>query len=338
MSVSYPLDLSGVAPTNLVNDELHSVNEAQFRDYYFIVPQFPPFYVDNFQLSLVSGSSVTLLNEDVDYSFALPYVTGTRHTGKQMYGAVTLHNLQMNGILKTRYQTVGGDQVADRLVVLSALADKAYNPRTTIWDTLTEVPNAFPPVPHYQDYDDFKGQDAVVQKLAEVRDAILANSSLTSEKISTFLNEFNQGQSNVYLKKTGDVMTGPLELRIPPSADLHAATKKYVDDNTTTSFALGQLLDQYATLSVMQANMNTKLSLTGGVMTGPIKLSADPVADEDATRKAYVDNVIHNQSLVIQSLQTTIANMQNVGTTKQYVDDRVNELLTRINAVGLQRS
>lgn len=335
MTVTFPLDLSGIAPTNLIDLELHSVNEAQFRDYYFIVPQLAPFYVDNFQLSLVNGQDTVQLTEDVDYSFVLPYVTGTRHTGKQMYGAVTLHNPTMNGILRLKYQTVGGDQVADRLTVLSTLADKAYNPRTTIWDILTNVPNAFPPVPHYQDYDDFKGQEAVVQKLAEVRDAILANSSLTSEKIQIFLDEFNQGQSDVYVRKSGDVITGPLELALQPTSSLHAANKQYVDENTVTSNALNFLLGQYATLTVLQAGLETKLNLTGGIMQGPLKLVSDPVVAEDAARKEYVDNLIHNQQLLIVALQQTVATLQNGDATKAYVDERVNEILTCINYVGL---
>lgn len=337
MAVAYPLDLTGVASSNLIVDELHSVNEAQFRDYFFIVPQLAPFYVDNFSLSILSGSNTILLREDVDYSFALPYLAGTRSTGKQMYGAVTLNNLDMNGILKMTYQTVGGDQVADRLTVLSMLADKAYNPRTTVWDILTNVPNAFPPTPHYQDYEDFKGQEAVVEKLAEVRDAILANSSLTSEKLTQFLNDFNQGQSAVYVRKAGDRMTGPLVLPGDPTDSMDAATKQYVDDTTFNRAVMLQMLEQYATLAIMQANLDTKLNLVGGIMQGPIKLPSDPVADEDATRKSYVDNLISNQANTIAQLQGIINSMQSIAATKTYVDDRINELLTRINQMGLQR-
>lgn len=260
MPVSYTLDLSGVSPSNLIQNELHSVNESQFRDYFFIVPQLAPFYVDNFQLSLVTGNTTTLLTEDVEYSFALPYVTGTRHTGKQMYGAITLNNLNMNGILKVTYQTVGGDQVADRLVVLSLLADKAYNPRTTIWDVLTNVPTAFPPVPHYQDYDNFVGQEALVLKLSEIRDAILINSTLTSAKIQEFLEEFNRGESTTYVRKTGDVMTGPLQLDLQATSDLHAVNKKYIDENTISDSNLLQRLDNYATKEYVDDRINAVLA------------------------------------------------------------------------------
>lgn len=243
-NVTYPLDLTGNNPANLVRNEIHTVSESRFRDYFFIVPKFAPFYVDNFSLSISINNNVTPLQEDVDYSFALQYVTGTRVTGKAMYGAVTLHNLNLNGILLMDYQTIGGDQVADRLVVLTTLADRVYNPRTTIWDILTNVPNALPPTPHYQDYDQFFGQEELVQMLGQIRDAILENSSLTQQEIQNFLQSINTGNIGntgdltSYVKKSGDTMTGFLTLNANPTSNLHAATKQYVDEKINEIMAM----------------------------------------------------------------------------------------------------
>lgn len=337
MAVTYNLDTSGVNPANLVENEAHSVNEAQFRDYFFLVPNFAPFFVDNFKLKLITQGAERDLNEDVDFSFALPYVTGTRTTGKQMYGAITLHNLEMNGILSLQYQTIGGDQVVDRLFVLSYLADKAYNPRTTIWDIITNVPNAFPPVPHYQDYDDYKGQEAVVEKLAEIRDAILTNSSLTSQTIADFLEQFMDGSSAVYVRRTGDTMTGPLILSESPVSPMQAATKEFVEQSTISQSTLASELANYVTNAILMENMATKLSVTGGIMTGPIKLSSDPVVDEDAVRKAYVDGLVSGLNLSINNLAAAINNLQTTTASKTYVNDLIAEVMTRVNATAIQR-
>lgn len=226
-NVTYPLDLTGINPDSRVIDELHTVTEAHFRDYYFIVPNFAPFYVDNFEASIIVNNTERVLVEDVDFSFALPYVTGTRVTGKALYGAITLHNLDLNGIIKLSYQTLGGEHISDRLYVLTYLAEKAYNPRTTIWDLITNAPAAFPPEPHYQDYDDFYGQEEVVQKLGEIRDAIVQNSLSTQEQLNNF---FNNGINLInYVNKNGDQMLGSLILASDPVQSLEAATKQYVD-------------------------------------------------------------------------------------------------------------
>lgn len=327
MAVTYPLDSSGISPANLITVEIHSVSEGRFRDYYFIVPNCAPFYVDNFSATLTLAGVTTPLHEDVDYSFALPYVTGTRTTGKQMYGAISLHNLDMNGFLSITYQTIGGDQVADRLQVLTVLAEKAYNPRTTIWDVLTGVPNALPPVPHYQDYDDFKGQDAVVGKLAEIVEAIATNSSLTAEKLDEFLSLFQSGNSTKYIRKEGDTMSGPLGLYGPPIAAHHAATKEYVDNSGVTQTLLAQTLTGYVAVGDFNTNLDRKLDKLGGAMLGAIVLPADPQLPGHASTKRYVDEKAQELSLQIQALTQAVQELALATATKVEMDDRIHRVM-----------
>ena len=244
-NVTYPLDLTGVAPTNLIENELHTVSESHYRDYFFIVPNFSPFYIDNFSAKITTNGNTRELVEDVDFSFAIPYIAGTRTTGKAMYGAITLHNLEMNGILSLTYQTVGGDQVADRLYVLTILADKAYNPRTTIWELLTNVPNAFPPLPHYQDYDEFYGQEEVVNQLGAIRDAIANGSVDVKSKLDEVLQLIGPGGLLNFLPLSGGTMTGDLILNDDPHTDLQAATKRYVDSNIINQSSLASILSNY---------------------------------------------------------------------------------------------
>jgi hypothetical protein len=173
--ITYPLDTSGRAITNLITNELHTVSEANFRDYFFIVPNFAPFYINGFILKYHLNGEERILTEGIDYSFALPYIAGTRSVGIPLYGAITLNNLNIAGILETTYQCLGGQWVANRLYVLQYLAEKAYNPRTTIWDTVTDKPAIFPPTPHYQDYATFYGQEEFVAAIGRVADAIAAS-------------------------------------------------------------------------------------------------------------------------------------------------------------------
>lgn len=331
-TVTYPLDMSGNNPANLIQNELHTVSESHFKDYFFIVPEFAPFYVDNFSLSISINGNITPLQEDVDYSFALQYVTGTRISGKAMYGAITLHNLNLNGILLMNYQTIGGDQIADRLLVLTTLADKAYNPRTTIWDILTNVPNSLPPSPHYQDYDQFLGQEELVTKLGEIRDAILTNSSLTQQEIQSFFQLLNSGTLTSYVSKSGDTMNGPLTLAGNPLDPLHAATKQYVDGLLENNSQMTQLLSSYAQTSYVNQQLNLKVNKSGDTMVGPLTLNQAPVQPSHAATKQYVDGVNQNTQLQIDQLQTQITNISLDPVTKAYVDDKFNEIMAMLAA------
>lgn len=329
-TVTYPLDTSGVSPLNLITREVHTVSEAQFRDYYFIVPNFAPFFVDNFQLILLKDGVEYPLTEDVEWSFVLPYITGTRVTGKQMYGAITINDRDLDGILLMDYQTIGGDQVCDRLHVLTYLADKAYNPRTTVWDLITNLPAAFPPVPHYQDYENFVGQEALVQKLGEIRDAIAANSSLTAVKIEELLELFTAQDTSLYLKKTGGVMTGVLKLTQPALEDDDAIAKKYVVDNYVSNDTLSSALSNYYDQTTTDQALTEKLDLAGGEMTGPLILHGDPNSDFAAVTKRYMDQAVTGIQDTLTTMGTAIDNLTTNGASKAYVDARINELLAWI--------
>lgn len=337
MQVTYPLDHSGISPANLVTNELHSVNEAHFKDYFFLVPHFAPFYVDNFKATITIGTTTRELTEDVDFSFALSYVTGTRVTGKPMYGAITLHNLNLNGIINIQYQTLGGDQVADRLQVLTLLADKAYNPRTTIWDILTNVPNALPPSPHYQDYDQFFGQEEVVNMLGEIRDAIIQNSSLTQDQIGTFLQLLNAGNLAKYLNRTGDSMTGFLTLVGNPTEKLHAATKDYVDTNTINDSKLTNVLSQYHSAAYTDEKLAAKLDKAGGTLTGPLILDNDPSQPMQPATKNYVDTMKQGIDSQLQSMAQSISHLSEDEVTKEYVDSKIQELMSYIQSIVINK-
>lgn len=333
MTITYPLDLTGIKSSNLVENELHSVNEAHFRDYYFIVPNFSPFYIDNFKLVITIGDTTSELVEDVDFSFALPYVTGSRTTGKAMYGAVTLNNLNLNGIVSMTYQTVGGEHIADRLQVLTILADKAYNPRTTIWDIITNVPAAFPPVPHYQDYDSFFGQEELVNALGGIRDAILDNAQITTEQLNNFLSIVNSGVLDSYVKKSGGVMTGPLTLSGPPTEDNHAVTRKYMQENTIDQDELNGQLSQYYNTVAVDEKLNTKVNLAGDTMTGHLQLNADPIYDLHAATKRYVDDSKSNIQSQIDTINLNLATLNQGFVSKEYVDSIKDDILAWVNGV-----
>ena len=75
-----------------------------------------------------------------------------------------------------------------------------------------------------------------------------------------------------FLPTSGGTMTGPLTLAGAPTNNLHAATKKYVDDS----------------VSAIDPGSNY-LAKSGGTMTGSLILAGAPTQDLEAATKAYAD-------------------------------------------------
>ena len=111
-----------------------------------------------------------------------------------------------------------------------------------------------------------------------------------------------------FLPLTGGTLTGPLTLAADPASPLEAAPRQYIDAKFT---ALQPIPAGASTLPLMDAvpaqigasgayaradhqhpQDTSKLSLTGGTLTGPLVLAADPTNALQAATKAYVDTKV----------------------------------------------
>lgn len=165
-TVAYPLDATGIAVSNLIPDEVHLLTEVNSTTYRILIPVFAPFYLDNLALNHVSMTGeITPLIPDVDFYTCLPYIGATRSVGKMLYGGLTINTELPNGVIKVTYQTLGGDWTADAATVLNTLAEIVYNPRTAIWDVVTNKPNQFPPINHDQLLDYVYGEKELIDAI-----------------------------------------------------------------------------------------------------------------------------------------------------------------------------
>ena len=97
-----------------------------------------------------------------------------------------------------------------------------------------------------------------------------------------------QTTADAALPTAGGTMTGKITLDGAPTNNLHAATKKYVDDNAGSGSATDQTARDAAKAAKDVAD--AALPLAGGTMTGDLTLSGAPTNDLHAASKKYVDD------------------------------------------------
>ena len=275
---TYPFDPTGQAATNLVVGEQHAVQEANFRDYYYVVPIFAPFFAADVIITFTEvGGTVRTLVEGEDYYFALPFIGATRSIGVPLYGAISLNNSIISGSISLHYRTVGGDFTTDPATILQNLALLAYNPRTALWDVITDKPAVFPPINHPQDIDTIFGQEDLIN-------SILALASTIANTPSTTINITPGGggggttvvsENDYYaVSATSDVIqTGQV------------ATFKVVAPNPNTPNTL------YWTVVFWNATSGNfssvtgafSMSLVGGVKTGSFNMTCNNAAATPAS-------------------------------------------------------
>jgi len=213
--VTYPLDLTGNNPANLVKNELQVLSLPNDTPYRFFAPTFAPFYLtDNMSITGLDQTGVRIeLKQGIDYYPSLIFQAATWSTGRLVYAGITIMNTKINGPFYMTYQCLGGKYSANRNFVMEQIAEYNYNPRTHSWDQITNIQEQFPPTDHPQDIDTFTGFRDLLDGVYSIRDVL----------------GLRPGPNNIIWKHVLDLQDPHETLRLIPAIG-DFATKKDVAD------------------------------------------------------------------------------------------------------------
>lgn len=172
---AYPLDPTGLAPTNLVSNEERTITATNGSNYHILLPLFGPFFEEGAIIShrAPNTAGFTPLAVGVDYNFCYPYVGVGIRTGKSVWGGISFINLQLAGTIRLTYQSLGGEYTLDLPTITELTANIVYNPRITTWEQISGAPAHFPPHAHAWDPGDLTNMTQFYGLIEEIRDAIL---------------------------------------------------------------------------------------------------------------------------------------------------------------------
>ena len=122
-----------------------------------------------------------------------------------------------------------------------------------------------------------------------VRDPLGSKQAATKGYVDYVAQEIDNRLIADYVPKIGTTMTGFLTLCDDPVNNMHASTKRYVDNSVNN---LRNYVDSNFVSNTTASN--TYVKKTGDSMTGFLTLHADPTNLLHASTKRYVDNSVNN--------------------------------------------
>lgn len=176
-NATYPFDPTGMNIVNRVVGEQHIVTDNNYKNFFFCVPKFGPFFANSIQVNNIVNGAPVPLTEGIDYYCAIPFIGATRSIGLPVYGGISFSNLNISGIVTITYQTLGGEWLYDDAAILTTIANQAYNPRIISWEQITGIPNVFPVINHAWNLNDMVGQTEILNQLSNIESAILTRAA-----------------------------------------------------------------------------------------------------------------------------------------------------------------
>lgn len=178
-SYAYPFDPTGALSSNLISNEQHTISPPDYSDHYFVVPLVAPFFGDS--LKVVHYGSGRELVEGVDYALAYQFNEATQALAQPVYGALSIYQRDLAGVLELTYQTVGGVWAINEQTAIELLANALTNPRITTWEQVVETPYKFPVIDHEWDLVDLVGASDLVAAIDRITQAIYDDPEGTGE-------------------------------------------------------------------------------------------------------------------------------------------------------------
>lgn len=179
MALSYPEDYSGIAPTNKIEGEMHSVQPpTKFGQSNYIVPRAAPFFYLSLEVWTGPNKSGTKLTRGVDYFPSLKFEAGTLYLRKPIYGGIVFTNRNYIGNVYIDYQTLGGDFVINSAAIIEEITNiSSRDIRFYTFDQIKGVPSSFPPDAHIHPVNDYQTMADLVEATKSIALAIFSTST-----------------------------------------------------------------------------------------------------------------------------------------------------------------
>lgn len=166
----YEFDPYGTNPANLIDPERQTLQTPGEDDFFFIIPQASPFFVDSFQVW--NDTTNAPYEEGVDFVFGHYFPEAMDSIGRPIAGSIRFLKRDISGIVRMRYRTLGGQWGFSDQAILTELSNKLYNPIIRSWGQIDVLPASFPVVPHDQSLDTLTGSDTINAALENLADLI----------------------------------------------------------------------------------------------------------------------------------------------------------------------
>lgn len=170
----YPEDTTGLAVTNKVTNERHTLNPPQ-EDYtfHFIIPWSGPFYRDSLKITnLTTGLPLT---RGMDFAVGHRFDSANfqlENTRGGLYLSILFYDVALSGQIAIEYQTLGGNWTLAETKIFEILANKLVDPRSVTYEEVSGKPTVFPPTGHPHPGQDFIGMSESVTATYDIAAAI----------------------------------------------------------------------------------------------------------------------------------------------------------------------
>lgn len=184
ITIRYPLDPSGVAPSNMIDGERHTL--APNRRWRCVATDYGAFFADSVRITDLTTGQV--LTKDQYFEGEL-YEQPSDRYGKEIYAILVIVDPEVGTEISIDYQCLGGEYGTSATAIIQMIEKLQLDNRPIEWGDIINRPTEFRPVHHYHDAGDIYGFEYLVHVLERIRQAIIIGDAASHDVIYTYIDK-----------------------------------------------------------------------------------------------------------------------------------------------------
>lgn len=304
-NLTLPLDLTGSALSNLVQNETHAIGPVGTR-------AFPLNYGLFYRDSLVVTDLATNLplTEGVQYYPTQMDLDSSLQAGQEVDAVVIIVDTTVSANVSATYQALGGPNSLNSALTQTAVSGLNIDDAAAAWAAVTNKPKDYPPAPHYHQAGDVFGMEYITAAMNRLASAIVLGQGAAQTAVLAY--------AQAVVAEMGQIVAGgeaTLQTHFTCFNNPHETTAAqvgaYTTEQTSANIAVETTAREAAdaaitaSLSAHITNRNDPHQVT------PAQVGGNTKAQNDAAMTAMQTAVLAN----IQANETTqnahITNYQN---------------------------
>lgn len=236
----YPVDLTGVAPSNAVVNEAVTLNGAKRRVF---VPQNAPYFGNSMVITDANTGHVLTSNQWKPFCMIASASMRT-DIGFEVYSVAVITDQSVSNNLLINYQTIGGDFVCGFDNILQLLTDLSADARPITWPNVLDAPASYPSNQHYHSLNDTIGWEYVVSFLEQLKTTIVLGDSLKRDAVLAYIDEALANSDAVAASLLSN--SSPFGLHVNNQNNPHGVNATTVNLGSVQNYRIATSAEAYA--------------------------------------------------------------------------------------------
>lgn len=248
---AYPYNPNANLSAAFITGETHTITTDPSRTYNWFVPFAAPFFSKGLVLTHVTSGRV--LTPGVDYNFGLEYhIFNSTVAFYPVYGAIVIMDSTLIGTFSISYYTLGDRYAINEAKALALVANTALDPRSTYWESVTDIPSQFPVSDHQHDVSDLTGMSDVVDAINALTASLTDEGGKWWQALNEHLTDYNDPHHVLDMIPSG-------------GTSIAKATQQQAEAGTdNVAYATSLRVAQYASANILPT-LNGHVNATGNV-------------------------------------------------------------------------